>query len=73
MGRNLNNRLSNLERRSPARGHLCQIVKVRADGTEEGFSSFRTFHPVTKIRVVYQKARSYDAPDSSPGPGQLTH
>lgn len=58
-----NRRLSDLEQRSPARGHVCEVVKVRADGTEEGFTSFWTFHPVTKIRVVYEKVRNPSEPN----------
>lgn len=46
-------RLTQLEQNSPASFHPCEIVKVRADGTEELIRRFWTSHPVTRIVVTY--------------------
>lgn len=58
MGRNLDKRLATLEQRSPARGHLCEIVKVRADGRQEVINTLWTHLPIDRILVKYGSKKS---------------
>lgn len=57
MTQNVNHRLTQLEQRSPARGHTCEVVKCRPDGSREVMATFWTAHPVERILVKYGEWR----------------
>lgn len=42
-------RLAQLEQRSGATGHICEVIKCWPDGRREVISIFWTNHPVTRI------------------------